>query len=238
MVRPARVYVVLVEGETPLATRKLSSRVEAAFAGSHQKDGTLSPKEYLEIVRSHWDSAETALRRVTLGLFLAAAISQLISAAGAAELDIGPVRIKDLTIVNKLLPVAFAYLTLEWVAIAVLINRLGSVHDAIIRFAYPRLYDEGLHLPLAPTVMSLASEARIVGEPGMQHRAMRTLTNLKTVSFVTLLLLAQVVFYWQQFSTFGFTDVFVWAFLSVAALFLVQTLVLLPKFVVDRPWTM
>lgn len=221
-----------------MGAKSLESRLEYAFRGNPPGGRDLTPKDYLDVVRTNWRSAENSLRRTTLGLLVVAVLFELVSQGGVAEFALGPVKVTDLTLVQKAVPVGFAYLTLEWVALGILINRLGSVHDAVVRLEYPRLYEEDLELAMAPTVMSLAGEARIVGEPGRTHTLMQMLTQFKTLALLILLLAAQVVFHVRQFRTFGFSDVLVWSAFIVTIVFMAQTIIIVPKLRGDPRWSM
>lgn len=219
-----------------MKSEKLLDRIAAAFPGA--EENPMSPTDYLDIVRLHWRTAEDTLRRTTLGLLVVAALFVLVSEAGVAEFDLGPIRITDLTIIQKAVPVVFAYLTLEWVTLGILINRLGSVHDAVVERVQPDLKKAYLQLLLAPAVMSLAGEARVVGEPGRMHNLMQGFTVVKTLFFIAALIVLQGYFQWSQFTTFGVADVGVWIALIPTAVFLIQTGLYLPRFGNDPTWSL
>lgn len=220
-----------------MLSNMLVDRVEGAFQDPAEDGRSPDPQAYLDVVRANWRLAEEGLRRVTLSLFLVGALFELVSTAGVAQFDFGPIRVTDLTVIRKAIPVVFAYLTLEWVGLGILVNRLGGVHDAVVQWAWPRLYEHDLELPLAPTVMSLASESRIIGEPGRSHTIMSVMTVAKTVAFVILLVAAQVYFQIREVSSFGFADLGMWTAMVLCAFLTTQTFLVITRFRNDPTWT-
>jgi hypothetical protein len=125
----------------------LEARARKAFSDSRVSGYA---DDYLAVVRENWRHAEFNVRRATLRLVLIAVVFELMSRAIIAGAELGSLEINDISVIERLLPVIFAFTLYEFWYSLYATEKFWELHQATIRAVYRPLYEHDLEIALAP----------------------------------------------------------------------------------------
>jgi len=104
----------------------LRTRLEDMFSDSAVKEDA---KEYLAQVRINLSDTEQRFQKLLIRLAFLAVAFVFVSRSGITEFTIGPLKIKDLSVIQKFLPAILAYTYYELSASITMRRLLREVHD-------------------------------------------------------------------------------------------------------------
>lgn len=107
--------------------------------------------KYLELVYANWADAVRTLRRRVLLLVLAALAFLILNHAHAAEIEIGPLRVDNISAILILLPAAVSFLLFEGLDLLIADHYYKEAASASMKMMYPSIYKNNLELLLEPT---------------------------------------------------------------------------------------
>jgi hypothetical protein len=170
------------------------------------------------------DSVDSERRSVFVSL-LVAFIYELFNRAAISNVEVGPFEIRDLSLVQKALPVVFAYLVYDLMVLGIRNVQSYEVHSEIIRLFDKPLTESGLDLLLVPQETSLFGPA-LVPTSDNRNRLVEFLTALLFVGYMTLPFLIEVYMLYRLFDAYGSNDPLVWVSSIFAVGFLVFAIAL------------
>jgi len=206
-----------------MAKSVIRQRIDELFSApsSHQDF-----KDYIVQVRTNLGSAEERLQKLFLrSLFLMVAFV-LFSRAGISEFTLGPLKITDLSLVQKLIPAIMAYTYYELHAAATMRRLLREVHDELLNVLNETLAKKDLQFYLLPHSPFVAEEI-ISRAPDCSLAPLVVNLSLPLIASIIIAPLAFLVYAFMRcFAQFGFGDVLVWIVLIVSFLFSFQGFIL------------
>lgn len=119
------------ESARSVSDETLKDRVRRAFLGDAKsyEHANQAAIDYLGELRSRMKDLSEGIRRTAVLLLLVAAVFQLLDQAVVVGLQVGPFRISDLSIIQRVLPAVFAYLIYDMAVLGV--RYLYSINLAI-----------------------------------------------------------------------------------------------------------
>jgi hypothetical protein len=178
---------------------------------------------YLVSLRENWRDCHAAIERNSTMILVLAVVFELLSRAAIGKASLGPFEVKDFTPVQLGLPVIIAYLFYRlWLANDLrLIVR--QVHDEVIRVTRKDIYNNGMHLPIAPLRSAILAIGfampRLHSE--RKRRFVRNLTTPLTLIFALGFLVFEGYAYYILFRSLGYTNIAVWIGLLISLYFIV-----------------
>lgn len=180
--------------------------------------------DYIKELRENWSRNNDTQSRDLILLVLLAAIFELISRSAVGKISIGPIEVSDLPIIAKVLPIIIAYLYYDIAVLAAWHDLFSSANTALMSLAYPKAAEEDFDVLLHPRLHALAA-------PGLPVNS--TLLKVVNAFLGLMILLGAIAFeiyaFYALFHRFGYTDIVVWASLSVSILLMSAALVMFLK---------
>ena len=128
-------------------TISIKNRASIAFSGNEARDDVLS---LLDRIRENWKEVSHSLSRTTLLMLALAATFELLTSSHSEMFTLGPFTFTDVGAIQKSLTVLVAFLYLELFVFNIRNAELRTLHDALIRLAYPRVWENGINVYLEP----------------------------------------------------------------------------------------
>jgi hypothetical protein len=207
-------------------SKSMRSRIADAFKDSE-------PRSYLNDftteIRTNWREVEKDLKRSAFLMFVFATVFELLTRGGVAELSLSFVKVTDLGIIQRLLPVAVAYFAYSTVSLLLETAVYLVVHDACMKTAYPSLSAEDLNRLIWPSNSVLLGEARFMyflEERSIVSRSLDITTAVKLLALVLAPLAFEIYAFWRLFAQFGFWNILVWFSAALSLLAFVSIFVL------------
>ena len=196
----------------------LATRVATAFAA------LADPAVKAGFIDGIVENLRGVERRIT-GLLklilLAMVVFELIARASVREVDLGPVKVTDLSLAQKCLPALIAYFYNQLVALFSMRILLLRIHNEAVKNVAKPIYDNNLADYLVP--YSWFKTEDIFTE----FTGSKLFANI-TMPIKFLILVLPVVFltyaYYSCFTVFGMHDRLLWASLALSALLAAQGL--------------
>ncbi len=201
-----------------MPTQKLEDQIEALI-----KDGANieEAKEYLSVVRDNMRLTEEAARRAVRLLLLFCFAFELLSRAAVTELSLAGIKIQELPLIHKLLPLGIAYMYYLVSCHYTRRRLLIGLHDNLMEKAMEPFYRNNLeyygHFPSNFSTHNLL----IANSTGLYAK----LLWLLSFPIIIALTIGPGIFLvycsCRCFVEYGFTDVLVWlvTILSVVMVF-------------------
>jgi hypothetical protein len=132
---------------------KLSERIANALAPQEgEAAGSDAALKYLEVIRANLRACVEAFDRRLQFLMALILASELVHHAVVTEMTMAGLKITDLSLIKKLIPVAIAYVYYS-LATAITYRRLlEEVHDEVTRRVLPRFFANNLFRPSSDSV--------------------------------------------------------------------------------------
>jgi hypothetical protein len=181
----------------------------------------------LSDIRSNVKDAQAEVCTLLVSVLVLLTLFELLLHSAISELNFGPVKISDLALVIKTLPLLIAFIYQSIVAKTVLISMLRSVHRNIIKHTFPKLYKSEIDMFLfSPSTFYILN----IADSFTDQTSVKS--NITWISFSVILFLgtfllpigSEIYMFWICFARFGFRDLFVWLSLIFSVMFIVQAL--------------
>ena len=149
-----------------MSAEKISDHVDKAFSDPGSREYA---EAYLEALRANNRDRETSYRRILILVLLLCIAFELLTRATVTEMSIlGAFKVKDLSFIQKLLPLAVGFLYYELTSLYVLGLLMNRVHDVLLRKIHEPIYENNLEHYLNPsstfiTMRILTSETQSQG---------------------------------------------------------------------------
>lgn len=203
----------------------MAERVHRAFpAQAAQSD----VREYFQAMRGDLKDIADAERRSAVLALLSALMFELINRAAIADVQVGPFKLQDLSLIQKALPVLLAYLVYDLVTLAVRYGYCRAACIEVVKLHQTRVRLTGLDRLLYPRPSSLFGP---VWYPTAS--ALDWITHVFTVvlrtAAVALPVAIEVYAFYRLIRTFATADLIIWCsmvlslgfFLFAAVLYIV-----------------
>jgi hypothetical protein len=180
-------------------------------------------ERYLDALQAVWKDLSDLIRRQMLYIVIAVALFELLNRADVAEFAFGPVKVKNLAIIQKALPVLIAYLFYELQTMMIRWDRLETAHSELIKYLQREVWDNDLDLLLYPQMPSLATMSRSVRDvfsSSLDKTLLRTSDILSFIVVLGLPFLFEAYASYRLIAKFGVTDLSVWLVILLAAVIL------------------
>jgi hypothetical protein len=174
-------------------------------------------EEYAKEMRQNWRDVCSSIGRTVSFIVLLAGAFELLSRAAIAKASIGPFEIKDLSLVQKILPVFIAYFFYDLGNLYYQYSQFWTVHELLMKATHKDFQDADLDMYLEPRVTSIYHPAWLRRE---YDRPLHYFTTL--IWFVGLFGITAFVVYafYRNFRLYGFGDTLNYISLGVAILFM------------------
>jgi hypothetical protein len=188
--------------------------VHEAFGNNPQKAG-----EYLEKLEVSMNETAQAERKSMVILLVIAAAFELIRRTAVEEIQFAVLQVKDFSLIEKVLPLLFAYYLYEIVILSIRIGYGLRTHSIIIELVNPGLRRTNLDRLITPRTASLFGPVGIGSEGPVGHLMSIPGNLLRTIVFL-LLVGAEVYMLFWLFRLSGSRDFVVWCVSVVSLSFL------------------
>jgi hypothetical protein len=202
--------------------RDITSRVDTAFTGQNARDTATT---YLSDLRSRMKDIRDAGRRTVALLLLTAATFELLNRAAISNVQLGPIQVKDLSLIQKALPVVFGYLIYEQTTQGVRYLYSLTIANGISHLFQQPLRATQLDELLNPIGSPLFGPMDWHESDTFMRRLVGVFTIALRTGSIVVALLIEVYSLYQLFKVYGGTDAYVWfstifalAFITFAAL--------------------
>lgn len=202
--------------------------LRTAFSGQDALD---IAAKYLDDLRARMNDIRTTSRRTVALLLLVAASFELLNRAAVSNVQLGPLQIRDLGPIQKALPVVFAYLIYEQVALGVRYLYSWTVASGIAGLFQPSLRATGLDELLNPIGSALFGPMDWYQSNTLTRRMVGVFNIALRGGSLSVPLVIEGYALYQLFKVFGSRDVVVWfstlfslGFISFAALVVLTSL--------------
>ena len=188
-------------------------RVHKAFsstAGVHDGHEDQDWIEYLRDLRGRMKDISESSRRTVLLMLLVAATFELLDRAAVTNVQAGPFQIKDLSLIQRVLPVIFAYLIYEETVLGVRYLYSMSIASEIARTFQPALKSSTLDGPLNPQGSPLFGPMLWHRSASRSYRLLALFTIVLRLGSLTAPLIIEAYAFYRLFRLFGAGDIIVW----------------------------
>jgi hypothetical protein len=206
----------------------IERRVRTAFP--KRDDGPVA-LQYLNELRTQMQDISKSSRQNVLLLLLTAAAFELLNRAAVANAEIGPFQIKDLSLIQKVLPVIFAYFIYYAFVLGARYLYSMRVADEITRTFQPALSDAILDRLLYPQGSPLFGPLLWHKSNSSMYRLTTAFTRVLRIGSVVSPILIEIYAFSSLRDRFGLNDVvvafsliFSLGFLAFSALILLTSL--------------
>jgi hypothetical protein len=192
--------------------------VEGAFHKDYRE-----AKDYMVSLQASMKDISDAQRRSVFLLLLTAATFELLNRAAIINAQVGPFQIKDLSLIQKALPVLFAFLIYDSVMLGVRFLFMRAVYHEATRICAKGLHSTGLNRLLIPHSSSLFGPL-LFPTGDRLDRTLRISTRvLQWAAFITPFFI-EVYSLFRLFREFGRRDVIVWLSALFSVVFLLYAI--------------
>jgi len=167
------------------------------------------------------------LQRLTLLIVFLSIIFELFIGASIAEVTVGSVKLKDYTVIQKVLPAAISYLYYDMATFAMIVWFQSTTYSYIVRYLYRIFYDDDLYLIV--TFADTFSAEDFIGRntEGFKKNLINFISVVLRAAIIIVPFSFIVYAFYQCFSVFGRTDILLWLSLALSALFFLQAFLIL-----------
>jgi hypothetical protein len=204
----------------------LRSRLDAAFPDGDEA----SAEKFLEKLYPVWKDITDSMRRSVLLLVLAVVVFELLNRSVVEEASVGPLKIKDLQLLQTAIPIFVAYVFYDLVTLAFRWTETELVFAGVMKRCYKQLYNNEFELLLYPPTPSMFALATIPSVPTYRHKQLVSRSEGFIVgSVLGLPLLFQAYGFFQLFRH-GEPTIFIWISFLFSSLLILFTYFLLALF--------
>jgi hypothetical protein len=205
--------------EEPEAT--LKDRFHGVFNDRERDYGD----SYLEVVRDNLKASHEGRARAFVVLVALGFLYVLVDVAAVEEVSFGPVKISDLSIVQKVIPVAYAYVVYTALMFNMLASTYYRAHQAALAERHPSIVSREVDVFLLPAAVTVFGSEGLVplGKPRRAEWAY--VVALVIVAGAALLagLLFEAWALYRLFDRFGIDDLVSWISVALSGALLVLT---------------
>ncbi|TET44709.1 hypothetical protein E3J62_09580 [candidate division TA06 bacterium] len=195
----------------------IEQSVEQAFSGASVRDYA---KEYLVAVRGNVQRLTVGFQyRLALVYFLFL-IFWLLTNAAIRGVTLGPFELRDISIVERLIPVLIAYCYYEAMALVSMRNFQTIVHDSVVRSVYEPIYTNALSGFLVSLTAMDAWSYFAFKTTGVAKKLIHLWTAVLPIAVIFIPLAFECYAFSRCFAVFGFSDLLLWIALIVSVYFL------------------
>jgi hypothetical protein len=201
----------------------LEKRVKTAFKEDNERNIIGS---YLERIYSNSQAADAALRQSIIRLFFLFFLFFLLINTSIGEIDFGILKIKDINLITKIIPLIISINYYELVSLMVIVILQQRLIDAIFSTIYKPIKDEHLSLLLYPCSTTISSEAisRFMPDNRKFGKFSADLATIFTIVIVAGAIICLCWIFVVCFETFGMLDWMLWIIFIISLLFLVKSI--------------
>ena len=201
----------------------IKERIASALSSDDTKQ---QGRDYLQTIRENLRLSNTTFASRATLLLIAAVSFALLADAAVGEVTLFGVKVNNLAIVQKLIPIVVAYTYYSLFAIMAYRRLLNEVHDEIMRISFPEFYAQNLEFYCYPP--SPFHIERIISSEttGRLSSALNTLNDPLVFAIGVGPALFEVYAFITCFRTFGGLDVVVWISLVASTSFIIQAFLL------------
>ena len=206
-----------------MKNKGLKERVEDVLA-----DPTISNymPQYLESVLRNMQQSSDKFHNTLLLIVFLIAVFELVSRAAVAEVTLGPFKIADMSILQKLIPVVVAYYYYISCSMLAMVGAQRALIDAILTKTYRKLTDNDLEYylyPISPFVVESLLQSTLTGKTISLIGWLGVPVQL-AIYFLPVFF--QIYAFYKCFWLFGPNSILVWASLILSLLFSIQGMLL------------
>jgi hypothetical protein len=206
-----------------MSVKSVEDRVKAAF-GENGNSGSITAKDFLQQLHSENHILRVGFRSSLLRLFFFFGLFILLSTASVSEATIGPIKITDLSIIIKILPLLAAANYFELVSLLATANLVRETTFVISSVCFKSLHETDLDYFF--DLSSFAAFEKFsswVYEPGILKSIDELITFILTMTILFAAILFECYAFFFCFSNFGFYDLFVWIILFLSLIIFTKT---------------
>jgi hypothetical protein len=197
----------------PTSSDIVQDRVRIAFPQDADEAGrTENPTAiaYLSELRSRMKDLSESSRRTVVLLLLVAAVFQLLDQAAVVSVQAGPFQIRDLSLIQRVLPLIFAYLIYDATVFGVRYLYSLRVASEIARSCQPSIKSSSLDALLNPQGSPLFGPMLWHRSKSRQYRLLTGLTLVLRLGSLLVPLMIEVYAFYRLFEVFGRRDEVIW----------------------------
>ncbi len=201
--------------------KSISERVHDAFQGNKEREIL---KDYLQQIYSNLQITEIAVRKSMMRLVFLIFMFFLLMNTQVDELGVGPLKVKDFSIIIILLPLLISINFYELISLGNNFFSQKRLVRRIFLFAYAPIEKNNLELFLEPSLTPLYNEGILQGLTDGGYLRMLS-SNLQTMIVVLTILssiIMEVFVFSACFKKFGFNLLLIMA-LIVSLVFFIKT---------------
>jgi|GEM_PF-6949081 len=183
-------------------------------------------EEYLKVIRANYKECSERFGRGIRTLTIAIIVLELITQAIVSEFSFAGLKFHNLLLIQKILPVAIAYLYYYLATNMTHRRMLMQVHEHTMIKLHPDYVSHKLHLYAEPPS---AFQVDRIFEQELKDYSSRCLIYL-TYPLMFMMTLGPIIYiaytYYRAFEVFGNKDVIVWIGLIISIVFILQVIFL------------
>jgi hypothetical protein len=207
------------EGGEPLT--RIANLVRQAFSN---EESSPNAQEYLKMFVSNMkDEAEAQRRSITFSL-LVAIMFELISRAAIADLQVGPLKITKLSLIQEALPVVFSYFIYDICVHSVRYRYTRQTYFEVTRLIQEPLRSTELDRLSVPKGSSLFGPGTLPTSKKEPYLPLTLFTTALRIGYSVTPILIVLYMLWRLRATYGFSDPLPWISLASSIGFLIFTM--------------
>lgn len=172
--------------------------------------------EYLAGIRSNWQKAEETIRGSIVFLILLVTVFELLKISAIQEISIGPIKIADLSFIQKTIPALISYFFYSVCNVSLMFSTYRKIHRSIVKSAYPSLVDAEIEKFLTPPYFLIFGDITFVPKSSRIYPFFNILHFLFVATVIFGPLAYNLYVFYNLFTFFGFTDIIIWLALIIA----------------------
>jgi hypothetical protein len=202
-----------------MTAKILTDKVQEAFTDKKAQEYLDS---YLQAIRVGMTVTEDKFLHSIQFMLLLVIVFELLIEAAISEVNLGPIKLSDLRLFQKILPVGIAYMYYTTNSFLAIRKFQREVHDTIMKHYYPSIYNSDLEYYLLPASTMIIEEVVAKGSSGFGSSLIYNLT----IPIILIMLFTPIAFevyaLIRCFAVFGMADILLWISLIVSIVFMVQ----------------
>ena len=197
-------------------SKSLSDRIQDSFSD----DEASYASDYVRELQTSIRDSHQRIRNTTFLILISASLAELLARSAISQFSIGPFQVKDLSLIQKVIPIVLAYLLLEQHVLTLHTEAMESVYSEIVDYFHPKISENNLKMYLAPSMTLLWT----AGMEGTRDARLATFQDsvggLLTLLLMGALFIFEIYLFVVLFRTYGFTDALVWISVVLSTIFI------------------
>lgn len=178
-------------------------------------------KEYLSCISSNNQFLETETRRSLIRSFLLFGLFFLLIGASVEEVTLGPIKINDISIIEKFLPLLVAINYYELISLILMRRLFLETEGRIVEILYKSIYKNDLEGFLFPNSIPMWADTIFQKSyEGIIYKINDATHYLISLIIIVGGILFECYAFYICFIHFGVSDIVLWSVLIVSVLFL------------------